>query len=152
FFCSDQKFLADGRLIDTGGTGYYDDPVLVPDQFGVPELEGLRNTRIYDPRTNTWSQTGDTNIGRWYPTLITLGNGKILAASGVQKLVKPVYLDRPEGSGTNVKQTEIYDPVTGKWTDNGTSAQRSLPLFPRLHLLPDGKVFYNAAGQAFNPF
>jgi hypothetical protein len=37
------------------------------------------------------------------------------------------------------------------WTTNPASASRSLPLFPRLHLLPDGKVFYNAAGQSFNP-
>jgi hypothetical protein len=32
------------------------------------------------------------------------------------------------------------------------SASRSLPLYPRLHLLPDGKVYYDAAGQDFNPF
>src|SRR6185503_6340551 len=36
--------------------------------------------------------------------------------------------------------------------DNGATAQRSLPLFPRLHLLPNGQVLFNAAGQAFNPF
>src|SRR5439155_21472150 len=130
---------------------YYDDPVLVPGKFGVAELEGLRNTRIYDPRTNTWTQTGETNIGRWYPTMVTLGNGKTLIAGGVQKLVKPIYPDRIEGSGTNVLQTETYDPVTGRWTDNGASAQHSLPLFPRLHLLPDGKVFYNGGGQVFSP-
>ena len=92
------------------------------------------------------------NIGRWYPSLVTLADGKQFVASGVTKLLKPVYPDRPPDSGTNVRQTETYDPATGKWTDNGDAGERSLPLFPRLHLLPDGKVFYNAAGQAFNPF
>ena len=32
----------------------------------------------------------------------------------------------------------------------GRSAR--LPLFPRMHLLPNGHVFYNANGQSFNPF
>jgi hypothetical protein len=51
----------------------------------------------------------------------------------------------------NVLQSETFDPETGHWNGNGKGAERSLPLYPRLHLLPDGKVFYNAAGQAFNP-
>src|SRR5207248_1627544 len=32
------------------------------------------------------------------------------------------------------------------------TANRSLPLFPRLHLLPDGRIYYDVAGQSFNPF
>ena len=35
---------------------------------------------------------------------------------------------------------------------NGPLAERTLPLFPRLHLLPNGHVYYNAGGQSFNPF
>ena len=27
-----------------------------------------------------------------------------------------------------------------------------MPLFPRLHLLPNGHVYYDVAGQSFNPF
>jgi hypothetical protein len=151
-FCSDQNFLFDGRILATGGTAYYNDPSVPGTDYGVVELEGLRNTRIYDPKTGTWAQGGDTNIGRWYPTLVTLGNGNQFIASGVQKLLKPVYPDRIEGSGSNVKQTETLDLKTGKWNDNGTDGQKSLPLFPRLSLLPNGHVYYNAAGQAFNPF
>jgi len=150
-FCSDQLFLADGRVLTSGGTAYYNDPGLDGFDYGVAELEGLANTRIFDPATSTWSQSGDMHTGRWYPTLVELGDGKVFVASGVRKLIKPVYPDRPLDSGTNVRQTETYDPATGRWTDNGPSAQRSLPLFPRLHLLPDGHILYNAAGQAFNP-
>src|SRR4051794_36851725 len=152
-FCSDNKFLADGRVISLGGTDYYLDPGVRngDSAWGISELEGLRNSRIYDPESNTWSQSGDMKYGRWYPTAITLPNGKLLVASGVTKLLKPVYPSHPEDSGTNVKQTETYDPVAGRWATNPASASRSLPLFPRLHLLPDGKVFYNAAGQSFNP-
>jgi hypothetical protein len=151
-FCSDQNYLPDGRIIATGGTAYYADPSVPGTDYGVVELEGLRNTRIYDPKTNTWAQGGDTNIGRWYPTLVELGNGNQFIASGVQKLLKPVYPDRIQGSGSNVKETETLDLKTGKWTDNGADAQHSLPLFPRLSLLPNGHVYYAAAGQSFNPF
>ena len=49
-------------------------------------------------------------------------------------------------------QTETYDPACGTWSVNGPLAERTLPLFPRLHMLPNGHVYYNAGGQAFNPF
>ena len=151
-FCSDQVLLPDGRVLTPGGTHYYSEPHVPESDLGVAELEGLRNTRIYNPETNTWTQTGEMNYGRWYPSLVTLASGNVFVASGVTKLVKPVYPERPLDSGTNVRQTETYDVASGKWTANGESASRSLPLYPRLHLLPDGKVYYDAAGQAFNPF
>ncbi len=153
-FCSDNKFLADGRVISLGGSGYYSDPGVDVDSesnYGVVELEGLRNSRIFDSRSKTWTQSGSMHYGRWYPTAITLADGDLFVASGVTKLLKPVYPEHPTDSGTNVTQTETYDPVAGEWTLNPGSASRSLPLFPRLHLLPDGKVFYVAAGQSFNP-
>jgi hypothetical protein len=151
-FCSDHTFLPDGRVLAAGGTAYYQDPEVADTGLGVVELEGLSNARVYDPTTNRWSQTGSMNVGRWYPSLVTLGNGKVFVASGVEKLLKPVYPDHLRDSLANVRVTETYDPVDGGWRDNGAGAARSLPLFPRLHLLPNGHVFYNAAGQAFNPF
>lgn len=149
-FCSDQKQLADGTILAAGGTDYYAEPRLNP-TTGVIELEGVRNARIFDPATNTWQATAPMNYGRWYPSMVTLQNGKVFIASGVTKLIKPVYPTHVTDSGDNVKQTETYDPAAKAWAYNGTSADRSLPLFPRLHLLPDGHVFYDAAGQAFNP-
>lgn len=153
-FCSDNIFLPDGRVMANGGTAYYLEPgvKIGSGAYGVSELEGLKNSRIYDPATNTWKQTGSMKYGRWYPSSITLPSGKIFVASGVTKLLKPVYSTHPADSLTNVEETETYDTATGRWTANPKSASRTLPLFPRLHELPDGKVFYNAAGQSFNPF
>jgi hypothetical protein len=62
-----------------------------------------------------------------------------------------VYREHPQDSGRNVVQTETFDPEEGRWLYNGASGDRSLPLYPRLHLLPNGSVYYNAAGQVFNP-
>ncbi len=153
-FCTDNIFLPDGTILANGGTAYYSEPGVKVGTgvFGVAELEGLKNSRIYKPSTNTWVQSGDMHYGRWYPSTVTLPSGKILAVSGVTKLLKPVYPTHIQDSGTNVKQTETYDPVAGTWSVNPGSASKSLPLFPRIHELPDGKIFYNAAGQSFNPF
>jgi len=84
---------------------------------------------------------------------VTLGNGQVFVASGVTKLIKPVYPTRPTESGTNVKETETLTIGSKwpKWVTNPSTADKSLPLFPRLHLLPDGHVYYDAAGQDFNP-
>ncbi|MEA2402158.1 MAG: hypothetical protein QOK00_2561 [Thermoleophilaceae bacterium] len=124
-FCSDHTFLPDGRIIATGGTAYYQDPEIADTGIGVVELEGLRATRIYDPATNRWSQTGSMNVGRWYPSLVSLGNGKEFVASGVEKLVKPVYPDHPEDSFTNVRKTETTTrpPGSGPTTAPTRSAR-----------------------------
>ena len=152
-FCADLATTADGRVLAVGGTDYYNEPgVDEPFPFGISELEGLRNARLFDPATNRWTKTGSMAYGRWYPTVLNLEDGDVFVASGVTKLVKPVYPDRLQQSGRNVVETETWDLCTGEWRDNGPLAQRSLPLFPRLHLLPNGHVFYNGAGQAFNPF
>ncbi|HVA61771.1 MAG TPA: galactose oxidase-like domain-containing protein [Mycobacteriales bacterium] len=150
-FCSSLVQLANGDLMSAGGTAYYLEPGVSGVPYGVSELEGLRVTRLYDPATNNWTFSGNMGYGRWYPSLVTLPSGNVFVASGVTKLIKPIYPNSPTNSGTNVKQTETYDTATGTWSYNGTTADKSLPLFPRLHLLPDGKVFYDAAGQTFNP-
>jgi len=145
-FCSDLAILPNGEVLVPGGTDYYAEPQVPGTPYGIAELQGLRNTRIFNPATQSWYQTGPMNFGRWYPSLVTLGNGKEFVASGVTKLLKPVY-DQPETallSGTNVEQTETFDPTAGTWSTNPPSADHSLPLFPRLHLLPDGNVYYDA--------
>src|SRR3954452_15471353 len=160
-FCSPLVQLVDGTVLSAGGTHYYTEPGVTDPTtgktYGVSELQGLKATRIFDPKANggagEWRNAkGDMHYGRWYPTLVSLGDGRVFVASGVTKLIKPVYTDRdPVDSGRNVVQTETYDPEQHTWSDNGADASQSLPLFPRLHLLPDGKVYYDAAGQTFNP-
>ncbi|HMC43325.1 MAG TPA: galactose oxidase-like domain-containing protein, partial [Acidimicrobiales bacterium] len=153
-FCADQVFLGNGQVLTTGGTDYYSEPSFPGTDKGFIELEGIRQTRVFVPTRDQWSRLASMNHGRWYPSLVTLGNGQVFVASGVTKLIKPLYPGHLADSGTNVRQTETFDPTVqpvGSWTDNGTSAERSLPLFPRLHLLPDGHVYYDAAGQAYNP-
>src|SRR3954449_1078518 len=92
-FCSDQVQLADGSILDAGGTNWYLEPRIPGTGFGVSELQGLHATRIFDPATNAWSwlgAPGNMRYARWYPSLVTLANGNVFVASGVSKLLKPL--------------------------------------------------------------
>lgn len=118
-FCAGQSFLADGRLLVAGGTERYDAPNASPPAPFV----GLKTTLIFDPITEQWTFVHPMKWGRWYPTLVTLGDGHVLAASGI-------------GNTEN----ELYSNPTG-WTVSGPSF--GWPLYPHLHLLIDGRIFHS---------
>src|SRR5215475_4120050 len=128
-FCNGMILLQDGRVLIDGGTLQYN-PFL-----------GAPNASIFDPTTNTFTDTQPTAHGRWYPTLLTLPDGRVLTFSGLKEA----------GGGTN-QDYEFYSIGTG-W-----SASHAAPwvpdLYPRLHVLPNGKVFYSGAqtvSRLFDP-
>lgn len=147
-FCAALTFLPDGRLLAVGGTAYYQDPA-VASKYGLVEIQGTDLARIFDPATERWHAAAPMEKGRWYPTAVPMANGDVFVAGGARRLIKPVYPDDPVDSGRNIPETETYRD--GAWTLNPPSADRSLPLYPRLHLLPGNVVYFNAAGQVFNP-
>src|SRR5512132_2214034 len=61
--------------------------------------------------------------GRWYPTLLTVGDGRAMATSG----------------GGN-SENELYSQPAG-W--QVSSPPFGWPLYPHLHLLADGRVFHS---------
>ena len=157
-FCADVAQLPDGRLLIAGGSDWYDEPGLegsdkgpdsgrLPGHVGLAEAEGLRSTRIFDPATDSFTAAEPMRFNRWYPAMVTLADGRILVAGGATKRVKNTQ-------ASSVRRAEIFDPVTGHWSENAASSnsETSLPLSPRLHLMPNGKVLYTGAGQAWAPF
>ena len=141
-FCSDNVALADGRILVSGGTRWYESPNIPGTPYGVVELQGLRLAQIFDPKTNTFTRVSPMNNGRWYPALVIEGSGNVFVGGGVRKLIQT--------DGTNVKQTETYDVGANKWTVN-PGGDAALPLFPRFHLMPDGSIYYPGAGQMWGP-
>ena len=125
-FCNAMVLLPDGRAFVDGGTIQYD-PF-----YGQPK------SSIFDPVTNTFSDTANMAHGRWYPTVLTLGDGRLMTFSGLT-----------ETGGTNAS-VEFYS------TSSGWSAPYTAPwtpdLYPRFHLLPDGKVFYSGSRRTSKLF
>ena len=118
-FCNAISLLPDGRAFINGGTTQYD------------PFQGSPKSSIFDPATNTFTDAANMAHGRWYPTLTTLGDGRVLTFSGAD-----------ENSNTN-RAVEIYTPGSG-WSQQIT-APFTPDLYPRMHLLPNGKVFASGA-------
>ena len=119
-FCGAHSFLPDGKLLVTGGT----DPLSPP---GPPPF-GIKDLHTFDPLTESWTYVGDTQVGRWYPTNVTLPDGRILILSGLDE----------QGQLTDL--VEVFDPTSGSQAIPG--ANKFLSLYPWMHLLPSGKVFH----------
>jgi len=116
-FCNGMAALADGRLVVVGGTEQYD-PF-----YGEPRAT------IFDPVTEKFNEVEPMAHGRWYATVTGLSDGRLLTFSG--------YDD--DGAINNA--IEVYDVATG-WSPEYV-APWVPPLYPRMHLLPDGTVFYS---------
>lgn len=129
-FCAGHAFLPDGRLLVAGGTHSYDGDVDVFGLVNLPLYSGLEQAYAFDPADERWTRVPDMAVGRWYPTLVTLADGSVLTAAGLTKHPPWVVL----------RKIERYSAARGWSVVDG--AGRWLPLYPRLHLLPDGDVFY----------
>ena len=127
-FCNGMVVLPDGRAFINGGTTQYD------------PFHGALNNSIYDPATNTFSNVQNMAHGRWYPTVTVLGDGRVMTFSG---------LDENGNTNTTV---EFYTVGSG-WS-SPFAAGWTPPLYPRMHVLPSGKVFYSGSttqSQMFDP-
>jgi hypothetical protein len=157
-FCCGHAFLPDGRLLAAGGTQEWGGRVVGADPHdhaAYGHFRGLRNASVFDPGTgagaNPWSSVAPmgfergktTGGGRWYPTLLTLADGRVVAVSG-----------HPEETDTRHNNTmlEAFTPTPapqGGWADVGE--QGLVPEgYPRMHLLPDGKVFFVSLGDGMS--
>src|SRR5215472_13923652 len=134
-FCSGTAALPDGRSLIVGGTSDY-------------SFTGENRASIFNPATGQYVQSQNMHDGRWYGTATALGDGRIMAMSGLTQ------------TGGTSQTIEIYDlRNAGAGWDAPTSVPFSPPLFPRVALLPNGKVFYtgqgsgsaNANGWMFDP-
>jgi hypothetical protein len=120
-FCAGHTFLPDGRLLVAGGHNE-----------SLGDGNGIKQASIFNG--TSWTPTGSMAYGRWYPTLVGLENGDVVALSGSQDpSLNASYPERFNGSS---------------WTTL-TGAQRSLSLYPRAFLEPkNGLIFYAGDGSS----
>jgi hypothetical protein len=148
-FCMGQTTLANGNLLFAGGTKMYS---------GNPNncsglWQGLKSAYEFDINSETLIPTTPMRHGRWYPTLVTLADGKVWCCEGYDEY------------GIPNKIIEVYDPSSKTWAlvpDSGSSITYcvgqgllfcpgagspcynnvcpTLTYYPRAHLMPNGKV------------
>jgi Galactose oxidase-like, Early set domain len=102
---------------------------------------GRKDAALFDPVAAQWRAVGSMAGGRWYPTLITLGDGRVLAASGLS-----------EHGGLN-SGIEIYDSTADSWQALPVPPHATfpgLPLYAHLFLLEDGRLLF-AGGRTDDP-
>ena len=140
-FCNGMSIMQDGRVLISGGTKAYGSLEVVGVQGEVP-FTGSVNTAIFDPGTESFVDVSPTAHGRWYPTTTELNDGRIMTTSG---------LNDTDGNKNNT--SEIWDGQ--KWSAEiagnphiSDFPEFEFPLYPRMHLLPTGHVFYSASSSA----
>lgn len=115
-FCSGLVLLSDGTLLMTGGNAH-----------GC-SFQGTADVHRFDPFERTWQREPDMSVARWYPSNVLLADGRVLITSGLDENCKLTPL------------MEVYTPGIG--VEVLAAGSRPLELYPRLHLLGDGRVVH----------
>ena len=150
-FCIGITHLANGNVLLAGGTLMYDTN---SENCNPGAWRGLKATYEVDAQSENLIWVTSMAHGRWYPTAVTLSDGKVFVVNGMDEYGKPNLL------------VELYDPATKTWSKkfdpahtrsytpgagttcpgagsptyggshNGTAP--SIGNYPRMHLMPSG--------------
>jgi Domain of unknown function (DUF1929)/Glyoxal oxidase N-terminus/Kelch motif len=134
-FCSGASVMYNGSVLTTGGD------LTVNGERNFAN----NNTTIFNPSTNTISENTPMQYPRWYPSLVSLPDGRLAVFGGYQNVVPP--LDDPVISAIT---PEVYDPATKVWTTlTGATSDAAFGgvdfegnwYYPRSYVAPGGNIF-----------
>jgi Domain of unknown function (DUF1929) len=94
---------------------------------------------LFNPATESYERVSNLQLARWYPTLVGLEDGKVLAVSGLNKFGQIIP-----------GQNELYDPATRQWKLE-PKLTRKFPTYPALFLLQTGNLFFSGGNSGFGP-
>jgi hypothetical protein len=132
-FCAGHVLLPDGRALVVGGT------------LGTNPWRGTKTVYAFNFVTETYDKLSDMAVGRWYPSVVTMSDGRQLITAGF------------DVNGAKTSVVEVFDPKTNVTTR--LTPTRALPLYPRtyqtskpgeiFHAGPGGAGFWNPVTGAF---
>ncbi|GGU36608.1 hypothetical protein GCM10010274_25040 [Streptomyces lavendofoliae] len=128
-FCAGHVQLSDGRvLVMSGNKGY-------PSADGKIGYQGLKDSYVFDPATETYTRTNDMHDGHWYPSATILGNGDVISFGGLK-----------EDSTGNVT-AERFSAAQHRWLPVNEVKQTwsYWGLYPSMILMQDGRLFYSGS-------
>jgi hypothetical protein len=138
-FCGGHAVLPDGNILVAGGTRKYE---LIAGQNKVKsQFEGVRNSAIFDVKTNKWIKTGPLNQARWYPTLVRAGSpSTVIAVSGLD-----------QNGNIDPGVTEEFSGHKLKWAVDKIPL-KMFPTYPALFQTAwKGWLFWSGANAGYGP-
>ncbi|MEV5161219.1 MULTISPECIES: kelch motif-containing protein [unclassified Streptomyces] len=102
------------------------------------DFQGIREAYEFDPVAERYISVDPMNEARWYPTLTTLEDGRVLSLSGLDEIGQIVP-----------GKDEIYDPEAKTWEYTGVV--RRFPTYPAVFLMNNGKLFYSGSNAGYGP-
>jgi Domain of unknown function (DUF1929) len=100
-------------------------------------FQGTNKSWLFNPATEEYEHVNDLQLGRWYPTLVGLKDGRVLAVSGLDKFGR-----------LNTGQTEVFSEATNKWAPE-PKLNRTLPTYPSLLLMNDGNLLFTGGNAGY---
>ncbi len=137
-FCSGMAFLPDGRLLAGGGAN----------------VGEVRSTNVFDPDSEVWERLegGELREPRWYPTMVTMGNGRVAILSGYtlrldnQGRFQVDTVESMEVLHVHRSDEEERKSGDGYWEVVDGSHKIFSGLYPGVHWLPSGELFFTRTG------
>ncbi|MDJ0379406.1 galactose oxidase-like domain-containing protein [Streptomyces sp. G-G2] len=101
------------------------------------DFQGIKSAYEFDPRAEKYVPVDPMKDARWYPTLVGLQDGRVLAVSGLNDVGDVVPGDN-----------EVYDPRTKKWAKGPF---HYFPTYPALFLTRGGKLLFTGSNAGYGP-
>jgi hypothetical protein len=98
---------------------------------------GNNRSFLFNPANESYERVSNLQIARWYPTLVGLKDGRVLAVSGLDQFGRMIQ-------GKN----EIYSPASKAWKV-APALTRVFPTYPALFLMPEGNLFYTGSNAGY---
>ena len=99
-------------------------------------FEGTKDAYIFDVRTSRFVKVNSMNYARWYPTLAELGNGMVMAMSGLN------------GQGQITMNSEFFNPSSRRWSRGPV---HGFPTYPATFLTENGQLFFTGSNSGYGP-
>ncbi|GHF42723.1 galactose oxidase early set domain-containing protein [Streptomyces morookaense] len=128
-FCGGHVQLSDGRVLIMSGNKSY------PAADGSHGYEGLKDSYLFDPATESYQKVNDLNEGHWYPSATELGNGDVITFGGLKE------------DSTGSVTAEKFSQAQQKWLPR-TEVNQTWSywgLYPSMILMQDGRLFYSGS-------
>jgi hypothetical protein len=123
---------------------YAGDKIIVHDRTGTFKVDAT------NPVAPVVTQITGPTVSRQWADFVLLPNGKVALIGGNSNALQPAdkaNQNQPLANFGPVYQSELWDPVTGTWTDLGGNINKPRLYHSTTTLMPDGRILAAGGGS-----